>query len=106
MMDSRDMPAVLRDKASEPPSFEDAVNEIVRQPPVNRDAVLSGGTTEPLAPMLVAPTGGNRTARTVVGRAVLANGPSIILALAGLQIQIEAKLDALKQQRLNTDEWH
>jgi hypothetical protein len=46
MMDSHDMPQVLRN----PPSFEDAANEIVRQPPVNRDAVLSGGMTEPLAP--------------------------------------------------------
>ena len=40
----------------------------------------------------------------MAGRAVLANPDAIILALAGLQLQIEAKLAALKDARPNSDE--
>jgi hypothetical protein len=47
-----------------------------------------------------------RTARTTVGAAVLANRTSIILALAGLQLQIEDKLTSLRDARSNSDEKH
>jgi hypothetical protein len=47
-----------------------------------------------------------RTARTAVGAAVLADGASIVIALAGLQIQIEAKLASLKERRFDSDEKH
>jgi hypothetical protein len=47
-----------------------------------------------------------RTARTTVGAAVLADGTSIILALAALEMQVEDKLTSLREARSNSDEKH
>ena len=87
-------------------SFETAAGQVVARPPRNLEGALSGATETFAPPSPSTAPAPRRTARTVVGSAVLANGTSIILALVGVQMQIEGKLDSLKKQRLNSDEWH
>lgn len=86
-------------------SFDDAANNIAQRGMSAFGAAMASGATEmTVSPPVRGPEPADRPARTAVGVAVQANGASIILALAALQLQLEEKLSALKDERLNSDE--